>query len=317
MGEQTGNNPPSRREILSLLDKQVKDTEGMDLSLEEKAAQTRQDGDKGTPQTPETPETKPDVPEKFLTKDGKIDEQKLERSTQQLDHDVMKKLERYAELEKKNTQLGQKLAESKKQEPTQQPPFSPPPEPTLSDRFGEAWRKEINKKFATTDDPASLVIDIANQVSDAKVLSIRQDMEMRAQEQKSRERQDKLAILAQKDPWVVSEEGYQAISDVMERKPWLWQSDDPYGDAFALLGRTSGPISEGDASQKRAGAPVIKSGTTPPIPSTKPSLSVTEELSDMRKGLPFALRNKKAGEKYLAELENRELQLHDEILKEL
>lgn len=186
------------------------------------AEQTEPEKPEATPQAPATPE----IPAKFQTKDGKLDEEKLEKASLSAEQ----RLAQYLELEK---QLGRKAAEISKAKKGETAYTAPQP---AADPNADPFEAQIEadvQKFGAGKTLAKLfhaAKDAAKAEMMAEVQEIKQSTEMAKRERELRE-------IAKNDPWVFSEQGVETLAKYRESHPWLNDSPTPWTAAYkAYLG---------------------------------------------------------------------------------
>lgn len=176
------------------------------------------------PQAGAQPEVK--VPEKFLGKDGQIDQEKLQKSTVNAEEAIKKYLEKERELRKLQNEVHglEKI-----------PPPQPQPQPQAQVP-GAITPDAINEALRRTSNPGQVMYELAQLAAEdgyrralsdfrSEIGSIRDRVES---DQRTRE----LKTIADKDPWVFSVEGIQKLSEIRQAKPWLNNAPEPWKEAY-------------------------------------------------------------------------------------
>ena len=194
-----------------------------------------------TPRTEETPQ----VPKKFQDKDGKLDEQKLEKATLSLEQRLAKYLEMEKELGRKSNAV--KGVPAKAEAPAEPAdPFEAQVEADIQ-KFGAG--KTLTRLFHAAKDAAR-----------AEVLSEIEGIKLESELGK---RERELRAIAKSDPWVLSEKGMETLAEYRKAHPWINSSPAPWTEAYkaylgdqAFMQRLSRPVD----------APNPKGAKVPPAP---------------------------------------------------
>lgn len=203
---------------------------------------------KGQPPATVTPE----VPAKFLDKDGQPDLEKVEKSTRSAEEAIAKYLE-------KEKLLRQKAAEvdrlSKSQGYAAMAPEVAPATPAVPDSF----EAQLENDFKAN--PGKTLARLFQAAKDASVNDITGRVDSVAQEIELSKRERELHGLAKNDPWVVSEQGISKLTEYRERNPRLANWTEAYkaylGDQEYLK-----------RVNRQVPTPTPKAVTAPPTPVT-------------------------------------------------
>lgn len=217
-----------------------------------------------TPQADETPE----VPAKFQTKDGKLDEGKLEKATLSAEQQLAK----YLELEKQLSRKAQEIGKAKKGETVytapqaQADPSADPFEVQIeSDVQKYGAGKTLAKLFHAAKDAAKAEMM-------AEVQEIKQYTELAKRERELRE-------IAKNDPWVFSQQGMETLNKYRETHPWLNDSPTPWTAAYkAYLGDQAFQ----QRTERQVTTPTPKNVKVPPAPITAAARSSAGTIDQAR-----------------------------------
>lgn len=211
------------------------------------------------------------VPEKFKTPDGRLDDEKLKKSLVNLEH--------YLKLERDMSQTQQAPQQTA---PQTQPQWAPPVP------AAPAFEARINEDLQR--DPGNTVLNLMRAaVMQSQEISAKQNLDLR--------RRLELMEIAQNDPGIMTRQGAERLKNTLEENPWLWNSPTPWASAY----RMSGPIAprngnEAAAPQRRS-APILPGG---PAPAVTQGVSITSE-ADLRRHLDERFAKLPNGERQMKE----------------
>ena len=84
---------------------------------------------------------------------------------------------------------------------------------------------------------------------------------------------------AKDNPWVYDEEGMAAIKEVLQKRPYLYKGEDPYGDALAFVDKSKFARGQATGSQAAqsvgAKTPILGAGKAVPPPASE---AVSDEV---------------------------------------
>ena len=245
---------------------------------------------------PEQPK-KEEVPAQFKKEDGTLDEAKLDKSTQHL-QDLVKskaeKLEAYKQMQRELTQKTQQVKELSKQSPEPSKPAEPAPQsPSLTAGSLAELKNEL-LSLAEKDPGEALVKTI---LYAQKLVMDRLDAQKAEEAVVTRQESwlSKLDKHAESNPWVLDDAGLQAIKEVLNTRPYLYQGADPYGDAMAFVDKSKfAQVLPPSTSISSGGKTPILSGgraVPPPQPSSVSDDALLKDLkAKLASGVP---RNEK------------------------
>lgn len=195
-----------------------------------------------TPDTPITTEAKPSaptqpqgavvtneekaevvVPEKFKTNDGKVDEEKLNKSLTNVEEALHKYLEKEKELKRKMNEV--KAKENAYINP--QPANAPAPTIPVNSDFARKLEEDIAKEGAGV-----VLAKLFTAAQESVEERVKSDIEaIKAHNSENMTRRQVEAI-GKVDPWVYTEEGLNTLSRILAEQPYLMQAEDPYKAAY-------------------------------------------------------------------------------------
>ena len=187
------------------------------------ATTTAQDTTPVTEQKPATSE----VPEKFKTPDGKVDESKVEKSLVNVEEAIAKYTAKQKELNrlinetkaKENAYLRSDVATTQNTAPTTPAPVDQSFEQMIeADLQKEGTGKTLSKLFNAAREAA--LEQFRTEISPLQA-SIHEN-QMRGQ----------VEAIGKTDPWVYTPEGIDTLTKILNDKPFLANSDNPYRDAY-------------------------------------------------------------------------------------
>lgn len=218
--------------------------------------------EKGQPQAAEQP--KPEVPKKFQTADGQLDESKLEKSTKDAETALEKYKAMEAELKRKQNEV-RKLQSGVGQE---QPKPQAEPESFEALIEQDVQKQGLGKTLAKLFEAAK----------DAAYQQARQDVEGVAQEIHWNKMERELEAIGKSDPWVFSEEGMNTLGGILNERPYLQQSPRKWTEAYEIhLGRKA--LQEMNGSQVKTPTPTAKTAKAPASPVSAASRSAAPKVN--------------------------------------
>lgn len=182
------------------------------------------------PETTPQAEATPDVPQKFQTEDGKLDAEKLAKSTANAEE----ALKKYAELERT---LRQKQAEVNKLKTTPYPVPEPrpegqpvqTPEAQAPDTFEGRIEADIKKEGL-----GPVLARLFSAASEHGYKQAVSEIEGIKTETELAKRERELKAIGQVDPWVFSEEGMTRLAEIRQQRPDLQGRPDPWTEAYKV-----------------------------------------------------------------------------------
>lgn len=246
---------------IALLQAQAAQPQSMTIEKPAEVAMEKTEPEQPTGQPP-APAT-PEIPAKFLDKDGNPDLEKVEKSTRSAEEAIAKYLEKEKVLRQKAAEVD-RLAKGQGYVPpvVEQAPVESP----KADNFEDQIEADIK-----THGTGKTLARLFQAAKDAAYQQARQDVEGLAQEAELNKRERELHGLAKNDPWVVSEQGIEALAKYRETNPRLANWTEAYK---AYLGDQE----YSKRVNRQVTTPTPKAVTAPPTPVTaggRPSQAVS------------------------------------------
>jgi hypothetical protein len=251
------------------------------------APEAPQEGEAQSTPPPETkaPEEgkKVDVPPHMRLPDGTVDQQKLDKATQHIEKAIQSKeaaLAKYKELQKKYTQLSQEVAVKKAEvEPPKVDLYKAGLKPEdFSPEFRDKLQKDMEQDFVGTWLKATTAI--VRSAIDPLQQERNQEKAM-AHEERVYKRLDELASKPGNE-WMLTEDGMTKFDNVFKEKPYLWQSSDPYGDAWHFIEeKPEYKALQAQVAQAQKPTPVLGAGRAIPPQVSQPSVSLDAQLEQL------------------------------------
>lgn len=169
------------------------------------------------------------IPDKFKTSEGQPDVVKIEKSYMHAEE----ALKRYQD---KESELRRKQAEVQKLQTQQYVPQQNgyvPPQTQNNGQFSPAY---INERLNALKDPGAVIYEAANlayiqATADAETKFGAQVQNLQARLE-GQDRNRELERIAKDDPWVMSQEGIDVLSQLRAEFPHLNQSPTPWAEAY-------------------------------------------------------------------------------------
>lgn len=187
------------------------------------------------PQATVTEQPETGIPDKFKGPDGSVSVERIEKSTV----NAQEAYERYRQAElalqaKRNEVNRQQYQQPQYQPQVNQPVYTPavPNNPTVPMSLAQ----QINAELAANQSNPGAVLEklfhaaanMGYQQATAEIQNVRQETELV-------KRQRELEVIAQKDEWVLSPEGTEALSKIRAERPWVNNSPTPWTSAYKEL----------------------------------------------------------------------------------
>jgi hypothetical protein len=234
---------------------------------------------------------KVDVPSHMRLADGTVDEAKLQKATQHIEKAILSKeeqLTKYKELQKKYTQLSQEVATEKTQvEPPKVDLYKAGLKPEdFSPEFRDKLQKDMEQDFVGTWLKATTAI--VKSALDPLVEARHQEQAVQRDE-RIYKRLDELASKPGNE-WVLSDDGMGKFDTVFKQRPYLWQSTDPYGDAYRFIDdRPEQQVQQGQSAQAPKPTPILGAGRAVPPVQSQPSVSSQAQLEKLNSDMMTAM----------------------------
>lgn len=236
------------------------------------------------------PEPNKDGLQQFKDKEGNVDPNRIQKANEHLERGIKEKeelLKRNRELLQKFTKASQEVSETKKQLGGIGAP-TPIPEGGGRD-FDQAFLERVSK---LEEDPLVLRELIRQE---ARSLLVQENGEMRSmiegmrQEGIYSQRASELDELIKAGHSWIATEGLGRFEKVFEEKPFLLQSPTPYMDALRFIDASSNGSASAPA-QSRQPTPILGSGSAVPPPTSAPTVTKEQKMSDLSKQLHDAMK---------------------------
>ena len=241
-----------------------------------------------TPVVPEKPADqvveKKEVPVQFMNKDGKLDENKIQKSNENLEKAILSRQEQLLklnkELNKKFTQTSQEVSDVKKQV-----------EPVV-----EQAPLDTKKKFL--EDLEKDTHDTLVKLIDERIKPVRSEISnVKAKEVEMIQARELDELVSSGNDWILSE-GLGRFEAVFNAKPFLRQSETPYKDALRFIDVPSKSGQTPSDAQIGATTPIIGDRRAVPPPSSNQTVSIGQSMENLSQELRAAL---KCGDRKLAQ----------------
>lgn len=205
------------------------------------------EADKGSAEAEVTQEEKPDIPEKFQDENGDVDVSKVEKATMSAEEALLK----YQELEK-DLHRKQNQAHQQKQEPNTEPEA---PQVQLNAPQGESLdtiAKQIEDEIKLNGTGVALA-KLMNAISESTYQRSQADLSGLQGTIEGQKQRAELQRIAEQDSWVLSEKGFDTLTQLRQENPWLNQAPSPWQAALEFAkGRGLAPSSK---TQSKSGSP--------------------------------------------------------------
>lgn len=229
-----------------------------------------------------------EIPDKFKTPEGTLDESRLNKSVVEL--------EKYLAMEKELSKV--KAAQAAPQTIPQMPygypgMVVPPPVPNqgmpqypqtpyLQAPYGVqqapmTFEQKFNQDLSV--DPGTSIIALTRAVQE----NIRQESQAKVSELEAKL---ELMELARQDPGILTQSGFERLVNIRQQNPWLSQSPTPWLHAYKLSGgvprQTPAPYAAQATAapqQPRTQAPVLPGGSAPATLAQAPAFDFTSEAA--------------------------------------
>lgn len=237
-----------------------------------------------TPQEGDT--TTVEVPQQFQNKDGKLDEEKIQKSNEHLRKGVE---DRQAKLIKLNKELREKFREMGTK--VNQEQSKAEAEAALGEIPKGQLTPEQKKKIAEEleKDPVEAILALNRIIAKQELEPHINDIQNIKQDRtESRELRELDELVNSGHDWIVSD-GLSRFEAAFKERPWLRQSNTPYRDALKFI---DVPGQQPTQAQVGPRTPILGASRAVPPPSSVPSVSPEQHLAELSKALHSAIRNK-------------------------
>jgi len=257
----------------------------------------------GTQQTPvtEAPKDQPKIEEKdklqqFRDKDGKVSEDKIQKSSEHLEkgkqegrlhiaemnetllalHKSNKESQaEFTQVRQEEKALEKKVEEAQAAQSTQAISRSP----YLTDERKAQMLKEANENPARLFD---MIAEIARNEASNQFQPLNARMEDSEFKSLKTTRANELEKLVEKHQWIATEEGMQELQSVFQKRPFLFDSPTPYEDAvrFANIPNSNG--TQLGTAHAGGSTPILGSSGASPPPVSKPPVTTESEMQRLQ-----------------------------------
>lgn len=220
---------------------------------------------------PPAPGQAPEVPPKFQDANGGLDKEKLEKATLNAEEAIAK----YRERERELTKAAQSFAQAKAQvnqpqqlqaQPLVQQAQQPQPSLTLEQVTPQMIQESI-KQYGQEAVMMDLVQMAKREALAQATGQVSQTVESLQSQVEARQRADELKTIAQNDPWVFTEDGMKALTEIRTQNPWINQSPEPWKAAL-MYHKGSQALAGRSTPQVPTPNPTPQAGRVPPTPAS-------------------------------------------------
>lgn len=197
-----------------------------------------------------------EVPAKFKTPDGAVDEEKLKASSKQLDGAIEEKtksidemMQDYKAREKKLHELSAQKADLSKQMPTL-------PTEQINPTSPEAMQLKQQILADMNRDPVQTSIMLTEALLNKKMEPLMQRFQQEEEIRQDAVRRDSFARLAESDPRVMQNKYYSAINQVLDEDPGMMRLKNPHKAAWNEV-----------KERLRLGEPLVQAQPSTPNPT--------------------------------------------------
>lgn len=246
-------------------------------------------------QAPATPPATPaeattvEVPQQFKDKEGKLDEDKIQKSNEHLRKGIedreakLKLLQSNKELREKFRKAGATLNQEKSKAEAETPFAELLKNGKLTPEIKQKLAEEIEK------DPIEGMIAInrliARQETEPYRGAIQSIVEEKAETSELKELD---GLVEDGHDWIIGE-GLGRFEQAFKDRPWLLQSKTPYRDALRFI---NVPGQQPTVAQVGPKTPILGASRAVPPPSPVPTVTPDQQLEQMSQALKAAIRNK-------------------------
>ena len=244
------------------------------------------------PEQPKTSATAPatPIPAKFQNPDGTVSQEKIEKSTLNAEQAY----ERYAEIERKLRQKQNEVSALQKGAPI---PVAPNPAPVSPAQVNlSPFEIQVAQDLINEAAALGYAMPQAQAIAQARVqvrlLEAKHNAEATRIEQighqlEDQERRRELEAIAKHDPWVISDEGFAALSKIRESRPHVNASKTPWLASYrefladqVMQERLSGQVQTPTPMGKTVKAPPTPVNPAPRVvvQPTAPTLQTKEQV---------------------------------------
>lgn len=231
--------------------------------------------------TPQPPANK-DSLQQFKDKEGNVDDSKIEKANEHLKQGIKEKREALLQENKKLLSEFTKTSQEVKKvrELGAQAPIPEGGQPVDENR-------RFLELMAKADNDPTILRQLIREEAEAIINPLRSEWEQGKQDRAANQLTDELVELAESGAtWIVTE-GTGRFQDVFKSRPWLMQSQTPYKDAMKFMDVPKGPA---PAPAQGGTIPILGSGSAVPPPSSAPTATTEQKMSDLSAKFREALK---------------------------
>lgn len=228
-----------------------------------------------------------EVPQQYKSKDGKLDEDKIQKSNEHLRKGIE---ERQAKLVKLNKELREKFREAGatlNQEQAKADGEKSFAELLKSGKLTPEVKQKLAEEIEKDPIEGMIAINrlIARQETEPYRGAIQSIVEEKAETSELKELD---SLVDSGHDWIVAE-GLGRFEQAFKERPWLRQSKTPYRDALRFI---DVPTQQPTVAQVGPTTPILGASRAVPPPSSVPPVSPDQQLEELSRALHNAIRNK-------------------------
>lgn len=177
------------------------------------------------------------IPDKFKMPDGQLDTAKLEKSAVNAEQTLAKYLEKEAELRRKMNEVNNLQKQVQQAPPPTNPQYQQYPQPyPQQPGLAGLTADQVNAAIAKSNNVGQVMLEMAQIAAQTAYNQALADSRVEVDAVKaqvdSQRRTDELREIAKRDPWVFSPEGFKALAEIRDSKPWLNHAPEPWKEAY-------------------------------------------------------------------------------------
>ncbi len=183
-----------------------------------------------TQETAPVTEQKPvtsEVPEKFKTPDGKVDESKVEKSLINVEDAIAKYTAKQKELNRLINETKAKENAYLRSDVVTTPNNAPATPAPADQSFEQMIEADLQK-----DGTGKTLSKLFNAAREAALEQLRSEISPLQATIHETQMRNQVEAIGKTDPWVYTPEGIDTLTKILNDKPFLTNSDNPYRDAY-------------------------------------------------------------------------------------
>jgi hypothetical protein len=225
-----------------------------------------------------------EVPEKFKTPDGKLDEGKVEKSLINVEQALKTYQEKQKELNRLITETKAKENAYLKATPLSSVPVTTPPADTSNLSFEQQIEADLQKEGT-----GKVLSKLFNAAREAALDQFRGEITPLQETIRESQTSRQVEAIGKTDPWVYTPEGIDTLTKILNDKPYMQSSDNPYRDAYIYYQGAKLTASRVD-SQVLTPTPTAKASAPVPTASAANHTSAPVVRLDSRESIEKALQ---------------------------